>query len=192
MVSLSQHLREATIDVINAFNNLLSSFATDLQAGLIKTNSAQSIEVDENGKLIVGGRLGQFPNGGVFYPTTIEPTNVGGSTFLITDGAINLSAGARQMIIAGGNNLKLKGSHPAGTTEYHIQNTLSNRFGACAAKGGRLALSQDSAKEKTVAILSIKINGQDLIAPYSGETDNVNDIIITVEESLNPTSAPFN
>lgn len=166
----------------------INDAATDTDYGLVKLNPNESVGMNANGQLTVGGRLGQYPNGGVFYPTTIEPTAVGGSTFLITDGAINLSAGARQMIIAGGNNLKLKGSHAAGSTEYHIQNTLSNRFGACAAKGGRLALSQDSAKEKTVAILSIKINGQDLVAPYSGETDNTNDIVITVDESLNPSS----
>ena len=166
--------------------------ATDTDYGIVKLNPNESVEMNANGQLTVGGRLGQFPNGGVFYPTTANPTAVGGSTFLITDGAINLSAGARQMIIAGGNNLKLKGSHPAGSTEYHIQNTLSNRFGAAAAKGGRLALTQDSAKEKTAAILSIKINGQDLVAPYSGETDNTNDIVITVDESLNPDSALAN
>ena len=163
--------------------------ATDSVLGLVKLNPNESVDVNANGQLTVGGRLGQFPNGGVFYPTTANPTAVGGSTFLITDGAINLSAGARQMVIAGGNNLKLKGSHPAGTTEYHLQNTLANRFGAVAAKGGRLALTQDSAKEKTVAILSIKVNGEDLVAPYSGATDNVNDIVFTVDESLNPDSA---
>ena len=166
--------------------------ATSSNYGVVKLNPNESVDVNANGQLTVGGRLGQFPNGGVFYPTTIEPINVGGSTFLITDGAVNLSAGSRQMIIAGGNNLKLKGSHPAGSTEYHIQNTLSNRFGACAAKGGRLALTQASAAEKTVAILSIKVNGLDLVAPYSGATDNTNDIIITVDESLNPDSALAN
>ena len=163
--------------------------ATDQIYGIVKLNPNESVDLNANGQLTVGGRLGQFPNGGVYYPTTANPINVGGSTFLITDGAINLSAGSRQMIIAGGNNLKLKGSHPAGSTEYHIQNTLANRFGAVASKGGRLALTQDSAKEKTVTILSIKVNGEDLVVPYSGATDNTNDIIITVDESLNPDSA---
>ena len=172
-----------------ALSSELPSQATDSTLGLVKLNPNQSVDVNADGQLTVGGRLGQYPNGGVYYPVTANPTNVGGSTFLITDGAVNLSAGARQFIIAGGNNLKLKGSHPAGTTEYHIQNTLSNRFGACAAKGGRLALTQASAAEKTVAILSIKVGGQDLVAPYSGDTDNTNDIIITVDESLNPDSA---
>lgn len=183
-----------TSDITNdgdGTNNFVTfgDIASSSDYGVVKLNPNESVDLNANGQLTVGGRLGQFPNGGVFYPTTINPLNVGGSTFLITDGAVNLSAGARQMIIAGGNNLKLKGSHPAGSTEYHIQNTLPNRFGAVAAKGGRLALSQDSAKEKTVAILSVKVNGQDLIAPYSGATDNTNDIIITVDESLNPDSA---
>ena len=172
-----------------ALVNDLPDQATDSTLGLVKLNPNESVDVNANGQLTVGGRLGQFPNGGVYYPTTANPLNVGGSTFLITDGAVNLSASARQMIIAGGNNLKLKGSHAAGSTEYHIQNTLANRFGAVASKGGRLALSQDSAKEKTVAILSIKVGGQDLVAPYSGANDNTNDIIITVDESLNPDSA---
>ena len=41
--------------------------ASDTDYGLIKTNTPMSIYLDENGNLVVGGRLGQFPNGGVFY-----------------------------------------------------------------------------------------------------------------------------
>lgn len=163
--------------------------ATDSVLGLVKTNEAQSVYLDENGQIIVGGRLGQFPNGGVYYPTTANPTAVGGSTFLITDGAINLSCAGRTMAIAGGLNIKCKGTQPAGTMEYRFANNLTNRFTAAAAKGGRLALSEADAKTKTVAITSIKIDGQDFVAPYSGATDNAHDIVVTVAESLNPDSA---
>ena len=163
--------------------------ATDDTLGLVKLNPSESVDVNASGQLTVGGRLGQFPNGGVFYPTTAAPTTVGGSTFLITDGAINLSSGARTMCIAGGLNIKCKGTQPAGTTEYRFSNSLTNRFTMAAAKGGRLALSEADAKNKTVAITSIKIDGQDFTAPYSGATDNTHDIIVTVDESLNPDAA---
>ena len=69
--------------------------ATASTFGLIKTNPNESITLNEDGQLQVGGRLGQFTNGGVYYPTTIEPSNVGASSFLMTDGAKGLSVSGR-------------------------------------------------------------------------------------------------
>ena len=110
--------------------------ATDDTLGLVKTNSAQSIELNEDGQLIVGGRLGQYPNGGVFYPTAIEPTLVGPSTFMMTDGAKYLSLGGRTFGIMAGVNLTCK-SAAAGTTQYRLSNNQSNRFACFACRGGR-------------------------------------------------------
>ena len=163
--------------------------ATNSDYGIVKLNPSESVDLNANGQLTVGGRLGQFPNGGVFYPTTADPVNVGNSTFFITDGAIKLSAGARTMAIAGGLNIKTKGTQPAGTTEYRFANSLSNRFTMAAAKGGRMALSEADAKNKTVAIVSIKVDGQDYVHPFSGAQDNDHDFVVTVDESLNPDSA---
>ena len=109
--------------------------ATDTDLGLVKLNPAESVEMNANGQLTVGGRLGQFPNGGVFYPTTIEPTNVGPSTFMMTDGAKSLSLGGRTFGIMAGVNLTCK-SAAAGTTQYRLSNNQSNRFACFANKGG--------------------------------------------------------
>ena len=172
-----------------AMRSDLAEQATETTLGLIKLNEAQSIGVDADGKLTVGGRLGQFPNGGVFYPTTIEPTNVGASTFLMTDGAKNLSLAGRTFGIMAGANITCK-SASAGATEYRVSNTQSNRFALFAAKGGRAAIDQtDATNNGTALITSIKFaNGNDISA-YYGPTESSNDIIITLERTVNPSAA---
>lgn len=187
--SLIDYVTQNELRILDNSKVNKTDYATDSTYGLVKLNPNESVSVNANGQLTVGGRLGQFPNGGVYYPTTIDPVNVGGSTFFITDGAINLSCAGRTMAIAGGLNIKCKGTQPAGTTEYRFANSLTYRFTMAAAKGGRMALSEAGAKTKTVAITSIKIDGQDFVAPFSGETDNAHDIVVTVDESLNPDSA---
>lgn len=163
--------------------------ATDAVAGLVKTNSAQSVTLNSDGQLEVGGRLGQFPDGGVFYPTAIEPTNVGGSTFMMTDGAKNLSLSGRTFGIMAGVGITCK-SASAGATEYRVSNTQANRFALFAVKGGRAALDQTDAKNNgTALITSIKFaNGNDISA-YYGPTESSNDIIITLERTINPSAA---
>lgn len=175
--------------------NLLSGkvdktqLATDSEAGLVKLNTPLSIYLDENGNLVVGGRLGQFPDGGVFYPTTIEPTNVGASSFMMTDGAKNLSLAGRTFGIMAGANVTCK-SASAGSTEYRVSNTQTNRFALFAAKGGRAAIDQtDAMTNGTALITSIKFaNGNDISA-YFGPTESGNDIIVTLERTINPTAA---
>ena len=163
--------------------------ATDTDLGLIKINTPLSIYLDENGNLVVGGRLGQFPNGGVFYPDTIEPTNVGASTFMMTDGAKNLSLGGRTFGIMAGAGITCK-SASAGATEYRVSNTQANRFALFAAKGGRAAIDQTDAQTNgTALITSIKFaNGNDISA-YFGPTESSNDIIVTLERTINPSAA---
>ena len=163
--------------------------ATDNDYGIVKTNSAQSVYLDENGNLVVGGRLGQFPNGGVFYPTTIEPTNVSASTFMMTDGAKNLSLAGRNFGIMAGANVTCK-SASAGATEYRVSNTQGNRFALFAVKGGRVAIDQtDATTNGTALITSIKFaNGNDISA-YFGPAESNNDIIITVDRTVNPSAA---
>ena len=167
----------------------LPSQATDSVLGLVKTNSNQSITLDANGQLEVGGRLGQFPNGGVYYPVNIEPTNVGASTFMMTDGAKNISLAGRTFGIMAGANVTCK-SASAGATEYRVSNTQSNRFALFAAKGGRAAIDQtDAMNNGTALITSIKFaNGNDISA-YYGPTESSNDIIITLERTINPSAA---
>lgn len=167
----------------------LPTTATDSTSGLVKINTPLSIYLDENGNLVVGGRLGQFPNGGVFYPDTIDPTNVGASTFMMTDGAKNLSLGGRTFGIMAGAGITCK-SASAGATEYRVSNTQTNRFALFAAKGGRAAIDQtDAMNNGTALITSIKFaNGNDISA-YFGPTESSNDIIVTLERTINPSAA---
>ena len=167
----------------------LPAQATDSALGTVKLNPNESVEVNANGQLTVGGRLGQFPNGGVFYPTTIEPTNVGASSFLMSDGAKNLSLGGRHFGIMAGANLTCK-SASVGATQYRLSNTQGNRFACFAGKNGRLALNQaDAQANGTALITSIKFaNGNDISA-YFGPTESSNDIIITVDRTVNPSAS---
>ena len=172
------------IDDVVQFTDL----ATDSDAGVVKTNSSKSITLNEDGQLEVGGRLGQFPDGGVFYPDTIEPTNVGPSTFMMTDGAKYLSLGGRTFGIMAGVNLTCK-SAAAGTTQYRLSNNQSNRFACFACRGGRLAIDQTDATENGTALMTdISFANGNPISAYFGPTESGNDIIITVDRTVNPTA----
>lgn len=168
---------------------VVTDIATGDKYGLVKLNPSENIYLNANGQLVVGGRLGQFPNGGVFYPTTIAPTTVGASTFMMTDGAKNLSLAGRNFGIMAGANVTCK-STPAGATTYRVSNTQQNRFALFAAKGGRAAIDQtDAANNGTALITSIKFaNGNDISA-YFGPAENDNDIIVTLERTINPSAA---
>lgn len=163
--------------------------ATDTALGLVKLNPSESVDVNADGQLTVGGRLGQYPNGGVYYPTTIEPTNVGASSFLMTDGAKGASIGARTFAILAGANLTCK-SAAAGATQYRIVNSQVNRFACSAGKNGRLAIDQaDAAANGTALITDISFANGDPISAYFGPNDSANDIIITVDRTVNPSAA---
>lgn len=126
---------------------------------------------------------GQTVDGGLHYPSTTLPTKVGNNSLLVSE-AQGLSVAHRDFVIAGGTNITLKTSTVAGSTEYIVKNTQQNRFYLYAGLSGRLAVNEQSAKDKTVAITSIKFaNGNDII-PYYGADENDNDIIITTSEPL--------
>lgn len=163
--------------------------ATDSDYGIVKTNSSEAISLNANGQLEVGGRLGQFPNGGVFYPPTIEPTNVGSSSFLMTDGAKGLKVSGRTLGIMAGANLTCK-SAAAGATQYRLSNTQGNRFACFAGQGGRLALNQaDAQANGTALITDISFSNGNPISAYYGPTESDNDIIITVDRTVNPSAS---
>ena len=167
----------------------LPTQATDSNLGLVKTNSAQSVTLNANGQLEVGGRLGQFTDGGVYYPTTIEPTLVGSSSFLMSDGAKNLSLGSRHFGIMAGAGLTCK-SASAGATQYRLSNTQTNRFACFAGKGGRLAIDQTDAQTNGTALITdISFANGNPISAYFGATESNNDIIITVDRTVNPSAS---
>ena len=160
--------------------------ASDEGLGLVKLNTAKNIYLNDDGQLEVGGRLGQFPDGGLYYPDTIEPTEVKASAFMMTDGAKNLSSEGRTFAIMGGANLTCKNT-PAGSTQYQLTNSQTNRFACFAAQGGRLALNLDDARENgTALILDISFANGDPISAYYGATESDNNIIITVDRTVNP------
>ena len=163
--------------------------ATAQALGLVKLNPNQSIEMNADGQLTVGGRLGQYPNGGVYYPDTIEPTGVGASSFQMTDGAKGLNIGSREFAILAGANLTIK-SAAAGSTTYRASNTQANRIICAAAKNGFCAIDQtDAATNGTAHITDISFANGDPISFYFGATESNNDIIITVDRTVNPNAA---
>ena len=163
--------------------------ATDSTYGVVKTNASKSISLNANGQLEVGGRLGQFTDGGVFYPDTIEPTNVGASTFMMTDGAKYLSLGPRTFGIMAGTGITCK-SAAAGSTQYRLSNTQGNRFTCFANKGGRIAIDQTDAMTNGTALMTdISFANGNPISAYFGPTESANDIIITVDRTVNPSAA---
>ena len=163
--------------------------ATDAVSGTVKTNSAQSVYLNEDGQLEVGGRMGQFPDGGIYYPTTIEPTRVSNSTLLMSDGAKNLSVGGRTLAILAGAGLTCK-SAAAGATQYRLTNSQGNRFACFAGEGGNLAIDADDAKTNgTATITDISFANGNPISAYFGVTESNNDIIITVNRTVNPNAA---
>ena len=163
--------------------------ATENTLGLIKLNGNQAIFLDADGKLMVGGRLGQYPNGGVYYPDTIEPTEVKSSSFLMTDGAKNLNLGSREFAILAGANLTIK-SASAGSTTYRAINSQANRIICAAAKNGFCAIDQTDAQTNgTAHITDISFANGNPISFYFGATESNNDIIITVDRTVNPSAA---
>ena len=184
-------LSDALDALTTALETLATTIATDSTLGLIKTDSAKNIETDANGKLIVKGRLGQFssqevPNGGVYYPETIEPTSVGSSSFLMTDGAKGLNAGPREFCILAGANLTCRRAS-AGATTYNFRNTQANRGALFAAQNGFAAIDQTDATENgTAKIVDISFENGNPISFYFGVEETDNDIIVTLERTINP------
>lgn len=167
-----------------------TALATENTAGTIKLNPSQSITLDANGQLVVGGRMGQFPDTtGLFAPNDREPLWVGNYSLLMTDAkGINMEAN-RAMAVVSGLGLACK-SAAAGTTEYRVNNTYANRIQAKMCEGGYIARDEaTSTQQKIVKVLSVTINGSAFTPDSSADGG---EIIITTEETLNPDAAITN
>ena len=162
--------------------------AADDTLGTIKLNSAEGITLNSDDQLEVNGRLGQTSSGGLYSPKDANPTQVGGYSLLQTD-AKSLSIGSRTYAIMGGNNITLKTSYPAGTTEYRVANNYANRISAMSYKNGQATLNNDTAGQYTVKITNVAFANGDPIDAYSGTNPDHGDIVITTESSVNPDSA---
>lgn len=170
---------------------LVTDVATGDVYGLVKLNPAESITLNANGQLDVGGRLGAFPGTtGIFHSKDRAPRNVGDFSFLITDAiGMNLAA-PRDFALVTGVNLTLTKSHAAGSTTYTVTNNYANRI-ACAvlANGGYLSQSEAYSKEnQIVEVTSVTIDGA-AYTPDSSADDSTKPITITVATSANPTAA---
>lgn len=175
-------------DGVNPFITV-ADIATGTVYGLVKLNPDKNITTNADGQLEVGGRLGQFPNGGVFYPEDITPSGVGTSSFLMTDGAKDIKIAGRTFAIMAGMGITCK-SAAAGSTQYRVSNTYANRFLCCTIKGGRIAIDQnDAINNGTAYVESVKFaDGTDCYVHF-GPSEANNDIIITASRSVNPSAA---
>lgn len=163
--------------------------ATESVSGTIKLNSAQSISLDANGQLEVGGRIGQFKGTtGLFAPNNREPRMVADYSMLVTDALGMNMTGNRSFAVVSGLGITCK-SAAAGSTEYRVTNNYNNRIQCKAAEGGFASRDEATSKvEQIVQVLSVTINGSSF-TPDSSANDSSNDIIIKTSETLNPDSA---
>lgn len=164
----------------------LTGPATETTFGTIKLNPNESITLNSNNQLDVGGRLGQMSNTtGVYSPKTINPQSVGNGSFLLTE-ASGLKLGTKSLAVVTGAGLTVK-SAAAGTTTYLVTNNYENKIICAGIVGGILALNESTAAENYVNITSVTIGGY---APTSASYwTATGDITITTDKSINPSSS---
>lgn len=165
--------------------------ASDSVAGVLKTDSSKSIYLDENGNLVVGGRIGQFPGTtGLFAPDNREPRMVADYDLLVTDALGMNMTGNRSLAVVSGYGLACK-SAAAGATEYRVTNNYANRILCKLAEGGFASRDEATSKvEQIVAVESVTINGSAFTPDSSANSSN--DIVIKTAQTLNPSSAITN
>lgn len=190
-------LSDALDALTAALNTLSTTIATDSALGLIKTDRAQFIETDENGVLKIGGRLGQFsneemPDGGLYYPLSIEPEVVWKNNLLITEGTLVSTRSSRIFALAAGTNVTLKTAAAAGATRFEVSNTFANRFSCAVARNGYATIQESTAGSLMVHVTNVYLaNDADKtpLVPYSGATESRNNIIIETDAPLSDTDA---
>lgn len=163
--------------------------ATETALGLVKLNPSQNIDVNADGQLTVGGRIGQFEGTtGLYAPNDREPRNVGNYCLLITDVKGAQMTNSRSFAVVSGANITIK-TAAAGATEYHVANTYVNRIRCKVLEGGFAAKDEaTSGAEQVIPVVSVTIGGE----PYtvsSAPDDPTQDIVITTESTLNPDEA---
>lgn len=166
----------------------VTDLATGEVYGLVKLNPAQNIDVDENGRLVVGGRMGQFPTTtGIYAPNNRDPRMVADYDLLVTDALGMNMTGNRSMAVVSGLGVTCK-SAAAGATEYRVTNNYQNQILCKVAEGGFASRDEATSKiEQIVQVISVTINGSSFVP--SSIIDTSNDIVIKTEQSLNPSSA---
>lgn len=162
--------------------------ATETTTGTVKLNPDESVTLNSDGQLDVGGRLGQMSNTtGVYSPKSIKPAAVGNGSFLLTE-ASGTKLGNKSLAVSTGTSLNLKTTATAGTRQYVVSNTYENRIICAGLVGGVVCLNEATAADNYVNITSVRINGAS-ITPDSSPDDYSNNIIITTDASINPSSS---
>ena len=166
--------------------------ATDSIAGVVKLDEDNLIEVDGTGTLMIGGRFGEFPDStGVYVPNDRAPRNVGNHCLLITDAIGMQMTNSRSFALVTGLGTTCKRA-AAGTTEYHYNNTYTNRLLCKIAENGFASIDEATSKvEQIIPVLSVTIDGN-TFTPDSAPNDSTKDIVITTERTLNPDTAITN
>lgn len=165
-----------------------SLVATEADYGMVKLNPSESVTLNSSGQLDVGGRLGQMGGTtGVYSPKTISPANVGNGSFLLTE-ASGTNLGTKSLGVTTGMGLTLKTAAAAGATQYVVANTYLNRIFCAAAVGATVAKDEASAAQNFVTVTSVKINGSSFV-PDSSADSSANNIVITTDKSINPSSS---
>ena len=165
-----------------------STIASDNSLGLVKTNSAQSITLNANNQLEVGGRLGQFPTTtGLFASNDRSPRDVQDFSLLITDALGIEMAANRALAIVSGMAITVQSAAP-GTTVYYASNTYINRILAKVCENGYVSKDEATSKvEQIIPVVSVRINGS-TFHPGSTADDPSHPIVITLAETANPDS----
>ena len=164
------------------------AYATDSTYGIVKTNSAQAVTLDQDGKLVVGGRMGQFSTTtGLFAPNDREPRMVNNYSLLITDAkGIEMTAN-RALAIVSGLGVTCKRA-AAGATVYQLTNNYVNRIVTKCCENGYIALDEATSTTQLIEpVLSVLIGGQAFTPDSSA--DSSTPIEITVANSVNPDAA---
>ena len=160
--------------------------ATDTTLGLVKLNPNQSIDVNNDGQLTVGGRLGQYPTTtGIYAPNNREPRMVADYSMLVTDAlGIDMQAN-RSMAIVSGFSITVQSAAP-GSTVYYAANNYINRIIAKVCENGYISKDEATSKEETIIpVVSVLIDGATFY-PDSAANDSSKPIVITLEETANP------
>ena len=179
---------KATLTTLLAGKVDTTQEATDNTLGLMKTNSAESVTLNPNGQLDVGGRLGQFSGTtGIFHTKDRAPRNVADYSLLITDALGIQMDSNRSLAIVSGVGIAVSGAHAAGVTEYKVANNYANRILCSAAK--YLSLDEATSKVQQIEpVVSVTIDGQ-AFTPDSSANVSSKPIIIKVANSINPSSS---
>lgn len=169
--------------------NLIPGKATDSDLGTIRLNTAIGIDADADGRLLIKGLWGEFPNStGIYSPNNREPVNVNNYSMLLTDAkGMNMSAN-RSLAIVSGYGITCK-SAPAGSTEYRVSNNYTNRIKCKMLEGGYLSLNEAiSTQQPIIPVVSVTIDGA-AFTPDSAADNSSKDIVIKVESTVNPDAA---